>query len=165
MVHYFGEFLKTWSLRSNSVTRQFSFNRTKIGGKCQNSTFFLSFANLSKIRQIQEKYIPKFSTWSLSECRSERSRKEQSDVKLNLVRHGKEEEEKSRALTAATKELFIHASTLKSKVLFDLKKPIALLVHLWRWKLLASLRPKLIHNGWKSQKKSHFTTLRAKRAP
>ena len=36
MVH-FGEFLKTWSLRSNSVTRQVTFNRTKIGGKCQNS--------------------------------------------------------------------------------------------------------------------------------
>ena len=34
MVH-FGEFLKTWSLRSNSVTRQVNFNRTKIGGKCQ----------------------------------------------------------------------------------------------------------------------------------
>ena len=29
MVH-FGEFLKTWSLRSNSVTRQVSFNRTNI---------------------------------------------------------------------------------------------------------------------------------------
>ena len=36
MVH-FCEFLKTWSLRSNSVTRQVSFNRTIIGGKCQNS--------------------------------------------------------------------------------------------------------------------------------
>ena len=36
MVH-FGEFLKTWSLRSNSVTRHVSFNRTKIGGKCQDS--------------------------------------------------------------------------------------------------------------------------------
>ena len=36
MVH-FGEFLKTWSLRSNSVTRQVSFNRTKIVGKCQSS--------------------------------------------------------------------------------------------------------------------------------
>ena len=35
MVH-FGEFLKIWSLQSNSVTRQVSFNRTKIGGKCQN---------------------------------------------------------------------------------------------------------------------------------
>ena len=35
MVH-FGEFLKMWSLRSNSVTRQVSFSRTKIGGKCQN---------------------------------------------------------------------------------------------------------------------------------
>ena len=36
MVH-FGEFLKTWSLRSNSVTRHVGFNRTNIGGKCQNS--------------------------------------------------------------------------------------------------------------------------------
>ena len=33
----FVKFLKTWSLRSNSVTRHVSFNRTKIGGKCQNS--------------------------------------------------------------------------------------------------------------------------------
>ena len=31
----FGEFLKTWSFRSNSVTRHVSFNRTKIGGKRQ----------------------------------------------------------------------------------------------------------------------------------
>ena len=32
MLHFaFGEILKTWSLRSNSVTRQVSFNRTKIG--------------------------------------------------------------------------------------------------------------------------------------
>ena len=36
MVHL-GEFLKIWSLRSNSVTRQFTFNRTKIGWKCQHS--------------------------------------------------------------------------------------------------------------------------------
>ena len=35
MVH-FGEFLKTWSLRSNSVTRQVNFKRTKIDEKCQN---------------------------------------------------------------------------------------------------------------------------------
>ena len=35
----FGEFLKTWSLRSNSVTRQVSFNSTKIGGKCQTAEF------------------------------------------------------------------------------------------------------------------------------
>ena len=34
MVH-FGKFLKTWSLRSNSVTRQVNFNTTKISGKCQ----------------------------------------------------------------------------------------------------------------------------------
>ena len=44
MVH-FGEFLNIWSLRSNSVTRQVSFNWTKIGGKCQNSnaTFWVFF--------------------------------------------------------------------------------------------------------------------------
>ena len=47
MVH-FGEFLKKWSLRSNSVTRQVSFNRTKIGEKCQksknsNATFWVIF--------------------------------------------------------------------------------------------------------------------------
>ena len=36
MVH-FDEFLKTWSLRSYSVTRQVTLNRTKIGGKCQSS--------------------------------------------------------------------------------------------------------------------------------
>ena len=35
MVH-FDEFLKTWSLRSNSVTRQVNFHRTKIDNKCQN---------------------------------------------------------------------------------------------------------------------------------
>ena len=40
MVH-FGEFLKTWSLRSNSVTRHVNFNRTKIGGKCQNSKILM----------------------------------------------------------------------------------------------------------------------------
>ena len=45
---HFGEFLKTWSLRSNSVTRQVSFDRTKIGGKCQNgknsnATFWVIF--------------------------------------------------------------------------------------------------------------------------
>ena len=47
MVH-FGEFFKTWSLRSNSVTRQVTFNRTKIDGKCQtlktpNATFWMIF--------------------------------------------------------------------------------------------------------------------------
>ena len=34
---HFGEFLKSWSFLSNSVTRHVSFNRTKFGGKCQNS--------------------------------------------------------------------------------------------------------------------------------
>ena len=32
----FGDFLKTWNLRSNSVTRQVTFNGTKIGEKRQN---------------------------------------------------------------------------------------------------------------------------------
>ena len=32
----FGNFLKTWSLRSNSVTRQVNFIGTKIIEKCQN---------------------------------------------------------------------------------------------------------------------------------
>ena len=45
----FSEFLKTWSLQSNSVTRQVNINRTKIGGKCQNSNIqmrhFESFSN------------------------------------------------------------------------------------------------------------------------
>ena len=36
MVH-FGDFLKTWSLLSNSVTRQVNFNSTKIGWKCKKS--------------------------------------------------------------------------------------------------------------------------------
>ena len=31
----FGEFSKTWSFRSNSVTRQVNFHWTKIGEKCQ----------------------------------------------------------------------------------------------------------------------------------
>ena len=50
MVH-FGEFLKTWSLRSNSVTRHVSFNRTKIGGKCQNSnaTFWVIFKKCEQL--------------------------------------------------------------------------------------------------------------------
>ena len=48
MLH-FDEFLKTWSLQSNSVTRQVSFNRTKIGGKCQNL-------------KIQMRHFEQFST-------------------------------------------------------------------------------------------------------
>ena len=35
---HFGEFLRTCSLRSNSVTRQVNFNRTKIDGNSQNWT-------------------------------------------------------------------------------------------------------------------------------
>ena len=32
----FGDVLKNWSLRSNSVTRQVNFKLEKIGEKCQN---------------------------------------------------------------------------------------------------------------------------------
>ena len=41
----FGGLLKTWSLRLNRVTRHVTFNRTKIGGKCPNSsaTFWVNF--------------------------------------------------------------------------------------------------------------------------
>ena len=39
----FGVFLKTLSLKSNSVTRQVSFKRTKIGGKCQNKFIFSNY--------------------------------------------------------------------------------------------------------------------------
>ena len=49
---HFGEFLIALSWRSNSVTRQVSFNRTKIGGKCQNSnaTFWVcNFQTMEKI--------------------------------------------------------------------------------------------------------------------
>ena len=55
MVH-FGEFLKTWRLRSNSVTRQVSFNRTKIVEKCQNKWIFMT-----KFQILTHK--PKIDKW------------------------------------------------------------------------------------------------------
>ena len=39
---YFDDFLKTWILRSNSVTRQVYFNRPKISEKCQISKIQMS---------------------------------------------------------------------------------------------------------------------------
>ena len=50
MVH-FGEFLKTSSLWSMRLTRQFSFNETKNGGKCQNTnaTFWVIFKQCEKL--------------------------------------------------------------------------------------------------------------------
>ena len=44
MVH-FCEFAKSWSLRSNSVTRQVTFTRTKIGVKRQNWRYSAFFMN------------------------------------------------------------------------------------------------------------------------
>ena len=51
MVH-FDEFLKTWSFWPNSVTRQASFNRTKIGGICKNSnaTFWVIFKQCASVQ-------------------------------------------------------------------------------------------------------------------
>ena len=39
----FDEFLKTLGLWSNNVTRQVNFDLAKIGGKCQNQTFWMIF--------------------------------------------------------------------------------------------------------------------------
>ena len=50
----FGELLKTSSLRSNSVTRQVNFNRTKIGAKCQNAnaTFKVIFKQCDSVEYV-----------------------------------------------------------------------------------------------------------------
>ena len=60
----FGEFLKIWSLRSNSVTRQVSFNRTKIGGKYQNSnaTFWVIFKQCASVKTKSQ------SIWDIFEA-------------------------------------------------------------------------------------------------
>ena len=52
----FGEFLKRRILRSNSVTRHVSFNKTKIDRKCQNSneTFWVIF-NQCEIGKTKQK--------------------------------------------------------------------------------------------------------------
>ena len=52
------EFLKNWSLRSNSVTRQVNFNRTKIGGKYQNpnATFCVILKHCA-IPELQENRV------------------------------------------------------------------------------------------------------------
>ena len=69
MVH-FGEFLKNWSLRSNSVTRQVNFNGTKIGGKYQNSKIQMQhfgwFLNIVTFwKSIQVKWIFMFDVSDL----------------------------------------------------------------------------------------------------
>ena len=45
---HFGEFLKTWNLLSNSVTRHITYRRTRIGGKCQ----FLTNSNATFCFQV-----------------------------------------------------------------------------------------------------------------
>ena len=65
MVHL-GEFLKIWSLQSNSVTRQVKFNRTKIGGKCQNwkiqMRHFEQISNNVECKEMEyfHMFLPKF---------------------------------------------------------------------------------------------------------
>ena len=46
---HFGEFLKIWSLQSNSVTRQVNFNTTKIGEKCQKSEIQMQHLSGQKV--------------------------------------------------------------------------------------------------------------------
>ena len=53
----FGDFLKTRSLQSNSVTRQVTFNQTKIGRKCQN--------HYSRCFQIFRKNTHCSKNWSI----------------------------------------------------------------------------------------------------
>ena len=73
---HFGEFLKTWSLRSNSVTRQVSLNRTKIVGKCQNSngTFWVIFkqckdAKKNPLKMKNKYFAEQKSLWKLLSLR------------------------------------------------------------------------------------------------
>ena len=53
---HFDEFLNTWRLWSNSVTRQDNFDCTKISGKCQNSstTFSLRSIRKTNLKQISK---------------------------------------------------------------------------------------------------------------
>ena len=68
MVH-FGEFLKTWSLRSKSVTRQVSYNRTKIGEKCQNSnaTLLVIFKHWANVLNCGPNLVGNPVVWSLGD--------------------------------------------------------------------------------------------------
>ena len=57
----FGEFLKNWRFRSNNVTRQVNFDRTKIDGKCHNWIFkmrlFCWFSNTVEVLENHWKTI------------------------------------------------------------------------------------------------------------
>ena len=58
MINFARFFLNNWSLRSNSVTRQVNFNRTKIGGKYQNpnATFCVILKHCA-IPELQENRV------------------------------------------------------------------------------------------------------------
>ena len=64
LVH-FGEFLKIWRLRSNSVTRQINFNRTKIGGKCQNSNASIKIGAMYQNKSLKP---PKIANKAFPHC-------------------------------------------------------------------------------------------------
>ena len=69
----FGEFLKTWNMRSNSVTRQVNFNRTKISGKCKNwktqmwhfdwfsNTVSLKMSHFTKLPELKNRHFWRFT--------------------------------------------------------------------------------------------------------
>ena len=61
----FGEFLKTYSFRSNSGTRHGTFKRTKIGGKCQNwkiknATFWVIFKHCESMVSFKMRQFCRF---------------------------------------------------------------------------------------------------------
>ena len=70
---HFGEFLKRWSLLSNSVTRQVSFSRTKICGKCQNwkiqMRHFGWFSNNVAAAIVNEWFFSRLTLSNPSHCR------------------------------------------------------------------------------------------------
>ena len=71
MVH-FCKFLKTWSLRSNSVTRQVSLNRTKIGRK------------MPKFKNSNASYWVIFKHWRVSLVIRDTVQKLQEEDDYNL---------------------------------------------------------------------------------
>ena len=60
----FGEFLKTWSLRSNSITRQVSFNWEKIVGNCDILSNFQTMCSCRKILMVTTK-LKIFKMWAI----------------------------------------------------------------------------------------------------
>jgi len=77
----FGDILKTWSLRSNSVTRQLNFTRTKIGGKsdilvifkqCVQTKSYLHKVDATSVCKIIDFFLANYgnpdNSWKLIQC-------------------------------------------------------------------------------------------------